>query len=127
MRNKKEEQLQIQCVQWFNITHSTKGELFAVPNGGSRNVIEAAHMKRGGVKAGVSDLILVANGCTVFLELKAPTTYKIGKSGKKVIDKKGGVQSEQQKHFQQKVEKLGHNYYLIDDFDEFTKIIKLYC
>jgi len=33
--------------------------MFAVPNGGSRNTIEAANLKRQGVLAGVSDLILM--------------------------------------------------------------------
>ena len=32
--------------------------LFAVPNGGSRHKIEAANMKRQGVKRGVADVIL---------------------------------------------------------------------
>lgn len=37
--------------------------LFAVPNGGSRNKIEAVRLKREGVKAGVPDMILpVARG-----------------------------------------------------------------
>ena len=32
--------------------------VFAIPNGGSRNKIEAANLKRQGVKAGVPDLML---------------------------------------------------------------------
>ncbi|MCI8442549.1 MAG: VRR-NUC domain-containing protein [Provencibacterium sp.] len=32
--------------------------MFAIPNGGSRNVIEAANLKRQGVKAGVPDIFL---------------------------------------------------------------------
>lgn len=32
--------------------------IFAIPNGGSRNKIEAANLKRQGVKAGVPDLML---------------------------------------------------------------------
>ncbi len=35
---------------------------FAVPNGGSRNLIEAALLKKAGVKAGVADLLLFWNG-----------------------------------------------------------------
>jgi hypothetical protein len=45
---------------------------FAVPNGGSRNVIEAANLKRTGVRAGVFDLQLIRDGRCHFLELKAP-------------------------------------------------------
>lgn len=47
--------------------------LFHVPNGGSRNKIEAAHLKRQGVKPGVPDLCLpVARGQYhgLFIELK---------------------------------------------------------
>lgn len=47
--------------------------LFHVPNGGSRNKIEAANMKKQGVKAGVPDLFLpVARGghFGLFIEMK---------------------------------------------------------
>lgn len=54
---------------------------FHVPNGGKRNKIEAAIMKGLGVRAGVPDLVvLISNGPTIFLELKAgdnkPTRYQ---------------------------------------------------
>jgi hypothetical protein len=46
---------------------------FAVPNGGSRDVREAANMKRQGVTAGVADIILL-HDCKFFaLELKSET------------------------------------------------------
>lgn len=127
MRSKVESLLQKQCVQWFNLTHATKAELFAVPNGGSRNQIEAANLKREGVKAGVSDLVLVTCSGTIFIELKTPTTYKIGKKGSQIIDKKGGTQSEFQKHFQHKVESLGHKYFVVDNFEDFQVIINNNC
>lgn len=47
--------------------------IFAIPNGGSRNKIEAANLKRQGVKAGVPDLFLpVARGGAhgLFIEMK---------------------------------------------------------
>ena len=44
---------------------------FAVPNGGKRNVIEASHLKDQGVRPGVPDLILIHDGRTYGLELKA--------------------------------------------------------
>ncbi|NOU05352.1 MAG: VRR-NUC domain-containing protein [Hyphomicrobiaceae bacterium] len=43
---------------------------FAVPNGGFRSKHEAAIMKSLGVRAGVPDIILIANGHTYGLELK---------------------------------------------------------
>lgn len=48
--------------------------LFHIPNGGTRNTHEAAHLKRQGVKSGVPDLCLpVARGKYhgLFIELKA--------------------------------------------------------
>ncbi|MDD6824560.1 MAG: VRR-NUC domain-containing protein [Oscillospiraceae bacterium] len=48
--------------------------LFHVPNGGSRNKIEAANLKKQGVKAGVPDLFLpVARGghFGLFIEMKS--------------------------------------------------------
>lgn len=47
--------------------------LFHIPNGGSRNKIEAANLKRQGVKAGVPDLFLpIARGKYhgLFIEMK---------------------------------------------------------
>jgi hypothetical protein len=45
---------------------------FHPANGGSRNIIEAVNLKRLGVRAGVSDLILFNTGEFFALELKAP-------------------------------------------------------
>jgi hypothetical protein len=44
---------------------------FHVPNGGSRRPIEAAILKAMGVRAGVPDLLVIKNGRTFGLELKA--------------------------------------------------------
>jgi hypothetical protein len=50
--------------------------VFAIPNGGSRNKIEALHMKRQGVSAGVPDLFVVScppsapESRGVFIEMK---------------------------------------------------------
>jgi len=45
---------------------------FAVPNGGKRSMIEAAMLKKMGVLAGVSDLLLFWNGGYGAIELKRP-------------------------------------------------------
>ena len=48
--------------------------MYHIPNGGSRNKIEAAHLKRQGVKSGVPDICLpVARGewHGLYIELKA--------------------------------------------------------
>ena len=45
---------------------------FAVPNGGSRNIIEAANLKRQGLRAGVPDLCIIPKiGPVMFIELKS--------------------------------------------------------
>lgn len=47
--------------------------LHHIPNGGSRNLIEARHLKEQGVKAGVPDIFLPSPAgmyCGLFIELK---------------------------------------------------------
>ena len=49
--------------------------LFAVPNGGNRNIVTATNMKKEGAKSGVADLILpIANRCyqQLWIEVKSP-------------------------------------------------------
>jgi hypothetical protein len=50
------------------------GNMFAIPNGGKRNLREAARMKKEGVRAGVPDIFLAwaGNGRNgLFIEMKA--------------------------------------------------------
>jgi len=56
-RNNLEFQLQCQCVEWFRMQYPKK-TIFAIPNGGKRNVIEAVNFKRMGVLKGVPDLFI---------------------------------------------------------------------
>lgn len=56
-----EEQEQATLFQWANANRHTFPELallYAVPNGGYRSPVTAAHMKRTGVKRGVPDMCL---------------------------------------------------------------------
>lgn len=53
--------------------HPELRNLYAVPNGGTRNKIEAANLKRQGVRAGVPDLCLAwpkGKYCGLYLEMK---------------------------------------------------------
>lgn len=67
---------QINLIRWCELQkckYPELGLIFAIPNGGSRHKLEAANLKRQGVKAGVPDLFLPAakggfNG--LFIELK---------------------------------------------------------
>ncbi len=62
--------------QWINFIKNKYPEtalLFHIPNGGSRNKLEAANLKKQGVRAGVPDLFLpVARGKFhgLFIEMK---------------------------------------------------------
>lgn len=54
-----EAQLQTACVRWFRLQFSRYSQLlFHIPNGGSRNIIEAKRFKEMGVVAGIPDLFL---------------------------------------------------------------------
>lgn len=107
-----EDQLQQQIFTWYNNNYCLKNQsprhiIFSVPNGGSRNVVEAKKMKATGLLSGVSDLIIVHPDKTFFIELK---TEK-------------GIQSENQKEFEARVKNLNHEYYLIRSLEEFKQLI----
>ena len=79
-----EHRLQVSCVKWFRLQYQQYSKLlWAIPNGGHRNVITAQRLKDEGVTAGVPDLFLampkdVWTGpnqstllfCGLFIELK---------------------------------------------------------
>jgi hypothetical protein len=72
-RKAPEAQLQRSVVKFLDI-YERLGLLlyFHIPNGGSRNVIEAANLKLQGVRAGVPDLCVIPiNGPVCFIELKS--------------------------------------------------------
>ncbi|WP_151753046.1 VRR-NUC domain-containing protein [Acinetobacter soli] len=73
-----EDQEQMTVMSWAYRTKFKDGRLsdylFHIPNGGSRNIIEATKLKKMGVKAGVPDLqLIVPNGEVhgLWIELKA--------------------------------------------------------
>ena len=79
----KESEEQRMLMEWAEWCKGSKPELellFHIPNGGSRNPIEARHLKEQGVKAGVPDLFLpVARGGYhgLFIELKRKRGGKV--------------------------------------------------
>lgn len=110
-----EDQLQQQIFTYYNNTYCLKNSvsralIFSVPNGGSRNVVEAKKMKLTGLLSGVSDLILITpKGTLIFLELK--------------IQK--GIQSETQKDFETRVKALGYEYRICRSLEDFKEMLKL--
>lgn len=109
----KEDFIQSKIVVWFknNYQRHNKGIIFAVPNGGTRNVVEAKKLKETGLLAGVSDLIVVLNNIVLFIEVKTDT----------------GKQSTAQLEFENKIKMLSQNYYVVRSLDEFINIIDTYA
>lgn len=111
----REGRMQTECVKWFRLQYPDLAlNLISVPNGGSRNAIEAERLKREGVTAGVADLVLFVPNSThhcLCMELK------YGQQGK---------QSDTQKEWQIAIEKQNYQYLLIRSIDEFQTEIKNY-
>ena len=105
-----ERELQEACVRWFRLQYP-KLVIFAVPNGGSRNLYEARNMKESGTLAGVADLVIVGNGGKVlFVEMKAGRNK----------------QGDNQILFQKNVERLGHKYVICRSIEGFKKEVDLW-
>ena len=87
-----EDDEQIAFVNWFKLKYKDY-LIFSIPNGGSRNKIEASKLKKTGVTAGIPDLIiLMPNTEILFIEMKR---------------QKGGILSLVQKTIIKIIEKLG--------------------
>ena len=107
-----ESKIQQQIFIWFNNNfclkhHNPRSIIWSVPNGGTRNKIEAIILKATGLLPGVSDLILIHLGKVVFVEVKTPI----------------GKQSVQQIDFEQRIKNNGFEYHLVRSLDEFKQIL----
>ena len=101
LRKKEEHKEQVAFVNYLYLLEK-QGKIitfFAVPNGGSRNIREARNLKLEGVRAGVSDLVVVLKDKVVFIEMKQPP--KKLKSGK--LSTAGISVQDSQKRFLEKV------------------------
>lgn len=110
-----EDYIQSQIILDFNNKYCLKHHnprllIFAVPNGGSRNVLEAKKLKATGTLRGASDLIVNFPGKSVYIEVKTSI----------------GVQSDAQKDFQKRVEDLGMDYHIVRSLENFNEIIMPY-
>lgn len=116
-----EHNLQVACVNWFDLQHPRQKKLlFAIPNGGNRNIVTAKKLKAEGVKSGVFDLFLsipreykgvLYHG--LYIELKSPEIKK-------------PKLSKNQKEFCEVVEEEGYLTLLCNDFDKFCKFVNEY-
>ena len=71
--NDLEHKEQVALIQWFDLQIKDH-KIFAIPNGGDRNIVVAKKLKAEGVRAGVPDLFLpTAKGIFhgLFIEMKA--------------------------------------------------------
>jgi hypothetical protein len=105
-----EQSLQRGVVRYLTLMENMgKLTYFHVPNGGKRSKVEAAIFKSLGVRAGVSDLVLLfPDARSAFIELKAP----------------GGKLTDAQKRFRCKVEGLGFPFAVCDAVDEVERFVR---
>lgn len=68
-----EDDIQTACIRWFRLQYPNR-IIFHIPNGGRRNIREAARLKKQGVLAGVPDLFIPEpiNYFGLFIEMKSP-------------------------------------------------------
>lgn len=111
---REESQIQKGCVLWFRYQYPSLSRiLFAVPNGGFRNKVEASIMKAEGIVSGVADLILLTprkGYGALCVEMKSPK----------------GKQSEEQKEWQKEAETAKNKYVVCRSLEEFIKEVNAY-
>ena len=85
-----EAQEQTDLFQWAAYRRELElRSMFAIPNGGSRNPIEARHLKQQGVKAGVPDIFVpcMRGGYGgLFIEMKRQKGGRLSEAQKEMID-----------------------------------------
>ena len=82
----KEHDLQVRIYKFVKNNFPNYSRLFfAIPNGGTRNKIEASRLKASGTTAGIPDLQFIANGKAIFFELKREKGGRLSEEQKKVI------------------------------------------
>ena len=108
-----EHEIQVACVNYFRLRYP-KGLIYAIPNGGQRNVIVASKLKAEGVLSGVPDLHIPMakkgyNG--LYIELKNGKAGKVSDNQQTIMDK---LQSE------------GYRCEVCRSFDEFRNVVDDY-
>lgn len=114
-KNNEEERMQCEFFELVKLFFPKLPDklLFAVPNGGSRHIAEAANFKRQGVTAGVSDVILLIpkkGYASLCIEFKT----------------KKGIQSDEQKEFQRQAENCRSKYVIVRSAKQGIEELKAY-
>ena len=109
-----ESQIQKDCVVWFRHRYESIEPLFfSVANGGARNAWTSKIMKDEGVRAGVSDLILLIprhGFAALLVEMKTPD----------------GKQSDSQKTFEKLATQYRYKYVVVRDLTTFQQLMLWY-
>lgn len=101
-----EHQEQVAFVEWFRLQFPGV-MIFAIPNGGARNIVTAKKLKAEGVLPGVADLYILK--WRLWIEMKR---------------RKGGVLSKEQKEFCEYVTKeCGDNWMRADGFENGRELL----
>lgn len=108
-----EHDLQTRCVWWFRMQYK-KALIFAIPNGGQRNVIVAKRMKDEGVTKGVPDL------CVPYPSKGFHGLYIEMKAGKR------GRVSAEQAQVMTTLNTYGYYCVVCRDFDGFKAVVERY-
>ena len=112
-----ESKIQHTCVSWFRMTFPEIGRLlFSVPNGGWRGGRSGAVMVYEGQVKGVADLILLypsGGKASLCIEMKVP----------KRKGSRAGTQSDDQKSWQELVERNGSVYVVCHGLAEFVTAV----
>ncbi len=108
MRKQTEDYLQNQCWIWFLNNYGKKAIFCAIPND-ERDPVASRRKRLTGRVKGAADVMLILNeGRIVFVEFKLPK----------------GRQSDAQRIFEQRVNDLGHRYFVIRTLDDFKQLVK---
>ena len=108
-----EHEIQVNCVDYFRLRYP-KGLIYAIPNGGQRNIIVAKKLKAEGALSGVPDLhiAIAKKGFHGFyIEIK---------------NGKAGRLSENQKTTMEKLQNEGYKCEVCRSFDEFRNVVDNY-
>jgi len=114
MTEAEEQTMLFQWAEYQRLKYPQLALMFHVPNGGSRNLIEAKKFKQMGVKPGVPDIFLpVARGGFhgLFIEMKRSD---------------GGRLSDSQANYIQKLRMQGYQAVICKGFEPAVSVIKAY-
>lgn len=125
MRNL-ESKLQQSCVKWFRLQYPDHANLlFAIPNGGHRNIITAKRLKAEGVLPGVADLFLAVPVSKPLLTPKGLDYFPM--HGLFIEMKYGkGKQTESQIRFMYAVQERSYEYVVCNSFESFQDAVRNY-